>query len=279
MKKKISPVLIFAGTVNLILFTVKFYIGVRTNSLCIYTDSINNLMDALSLCLALVGVSFINKPKSEKFPFGFGKMEAVTSFVMAIIMTAAGASFAYNSLVRLMTPVPLWYFTKYALIIGFTAIVKLILGIIFTHKYKRSHSPILKAVMLDSFLDFAITLITVISFISSGKTNIVLDGALGFVISIIIAVMGIRLIVASASSLIGKKDSDTEKEVNEIIKSIDGSVKIKNIFIHSYGDEKYIALTLEAADIDKNQSIQKNIKEQLSTHLDCSSTVEWEVIS
>ena len=94
-------------------------------------------MDTLSLCLALIGISFINKPATPRFKYGFGRIEDVTSFIMSIIMTAAGLGFAYSSLGRLMTPVPVWYFTKYAVIIGATSLVKLILGIIFSVKYKK----------------------------------------------------------------------------------------------------------------------------------------------
>ena len=80
MKKLLSPVLIVAGIINLILFFTKYYIGVHTNSLCIYTDSINNLMDTLSLCLALIGISFLQKEATDKFKFGFGRMENKLSF-------------------------------------------------------------------------------------------------------------------------------------------------------------------------------------------------------
>ncbi len=281
MKKRLSPVLIFAGIINLILFFTKYYIGVHTNSLCIYTDSINNLMDTLSLCLALVGISFISKPATDRFKFGFGKMETITTFIMSLIMTVAGCSFAYNSLSRLMTPVPVWYFTKYAIIIGLTCLVKLILGVIFSLGYKKTQSAVLKTVMLDSYLDCAITLMTLLSFTLSNTIGFALDSILGLAISIVIAILGIRLIISSISDLIGQSDEKVEEKVSLLIKNINENICINDITIHSYGNENvYVTLNLSLTDKDIDLlSVQNIIKNQLKAELNCSSTVEWEVFS
>ncbi len=277
MKKRISPLLIFAGTINLILFFIKFYVGIRTNSLCIYTDSINNLMDTLSLILALIGFSYINKPATDRFKFGFGKMESVTSFIMSLIMTVAGCSFAYNSLGRLITPVPVWYFTKYAVIIAVTCLVKLLLGIVFTVRYKKAHSTVVKAIMLDSYLDCAVTVMTLVSFTLSNKVNVALDGFLGLAISIVIAILGIRLIISSIADIIGQKNTELEEKASKIIKEIDTNIIINEINVHSYGDEKhYITLNLSFTDGENDiTSVQNNIKKQLNAELNCTSTVEW----
>jgi cation diffusion facilitator family transporter len=281
MKKRLSPVLIVAGIINLILFFTKYYIGVHTNSLCIYTDSINNLMDTLALCLALVGISYINKPATEHFKFGFGKMEHITTFVMSLIMTVAGCSFAYNSLSRLMTPVPVWYFAKYAVIIVLTCLVKLFLGVIFTFRYKKTRSAVLKTVMLDSYLDCAITLMTLISFTLSNTVGFAFDSVLGLGISIVIAVLGIRLIISSLSDLIGQRNEEAEKKISFLINKINEDIVINDISIHSYGDEKlYVTLNLSLTDRDIDiLSVQNIIKNQLKAELNFNSTVEWEVFS
>lgn len=281
MKKKLSPVLIFAGVVNFFLFFIKFYIGIRTNSQCIYTDSINNLMDTLSLCLALIGVAFINKPATPRFKYGFGRMEDVTAFIMSLIMTAAGLSFAYSSLGRLMTPVPVWYFTKYAVIIDATCLVKLILGIVFALRYKKEHSSVLKTVMLDSFLDCGITAVTLVSFTLSNNLGITLDAVLGLVISIIITVMGIRLILSSVAELMGQHHGEYEKAILEIIASTDENIVVNEISIHTYGKENvYITLNLSLTDRETDlAAVQNIIKSRLNEDLGYNSAIEWEVIT
>lgn len=284
MKKKLSPVLIFAGIVNFFLFFVKFYIGIRTNSQCIYTDSINNLMDTLSLLLALIGISFINKPATPRFKYGFGRMEDVTSFIMSLIMTAAGLGFAYSSLGRLLSPVPVWYFTKYAVIIGATCLVKLALGIVFTYKHKKTGSAVLKTIMLDSFLDCGITAMTLVSFTLSSFLGITLDGILGLVISIIITVSGIRLVISSLAEIIGQYADEihvnTEKVIAEICENT--AFTVKEIFVHRYGQRRiYVIIYMVATEQSTEQikSVQKTIKSRLESELHYTSAIEWEVIS
>ncbi len=283
MKKRLSPVLIFAGCVNLVLFFIKFYIGIRTNSQCIYTDSINNLMDALSLCLAIVGISFINKPATNNFKHGFGRMEDLTSFIMSLVMTVAGLGFAYTSLTRLFSPIPVWYFTKYAIIIGVTCLVKLLLGLVFSIRYKKENSPVIKTVMLDSFLDCGITAVTIVSFTLSNYVGFMFDAFFGLIISIIIAVAGIRLIISSIGEILGKHNEEihsiTEREITNICKNT--SFMIKNIEIHSYGKAKnYVTITMVSPEQDsiKTQSVQNTIKSRLED-MGYASAIEWEVIS
>ena len=200
---------------------------------------------------------------------------------MSLIMTGAGCSFAYNSLSRLMTPVPVWYFTKYAIIIGLTCLVKLSLGVIFSFGYKKTRSAVLKTVMLDSYLDCAITLMTLISFTLSNTVGFALDSVLRLGISVIIAILGIRLIISSISDLIGQKNEKVEENVSLLIKNINKDICINDITIHSYGEECiYVTLSLSLS--DKNidlLSVQNKIKNQLKAEYNFNSTVEWEVFS
>jgi len=283
LKQRLSPVLIFAGIVNFVLFFIKFYIGIRTNSQCIYTDSINNLMDTLSLCLAIVGISFINKPATTNFQHGFGRMEDLTSFVMSLIMTVAGLGFAYTSLIRILSPIPVWYFTKYAVIIGVTCIVKLFLGVVFSIRYKKENSTVIKTVMLDSFLDCGITAVTIVSFTLSNYIGFMFDAFLGLVISIIIAIAGIKLIISSIGEILGKHNeeihSNAENVVLDICKST--SFSLKDLKIHSYGAIKnYVTLSMVSTEenIAEMQKIQNTIKSRLE-EMGYSSTIEWEVTS
>lgn len=240
-------------------------------------------MDTLSFCLALVGVAFVCKSATPDFKFGFGKAEDLTAFIMSLIMTVAGLSFAYSSLGRLLAPIPVWYFTKYAIIIGITFIVKLVLGIIFALRYKKVPSAILKTVMLDSFLDCGITAMTIISFTLSNVLGFGLDAVLGLVISIIIAISGIRLIISSVSGLLGKSDEKLEHQILERINEIckDTDFNVKSIEIHSYGKEKVFATIYMTSNCYNNHiiAIQNTIKATLNKDFNINSAMDWEVLS
>lgn len=277
MKRRLSPIMIFIAFVNLILFFVKFFIGIRTNSLCIYTDSVNNLMDTLSALLAAVGVFFLSQPKTEKFPFGFGRLEYITGFIMSVIMTAAGLSFAYGSLERFFAPTPVWFSAKYAVIVGATCLVKLAMGIFLSVKYQKDRSPVLKTVMMDSFLDCGITVAALVSFTLTNKTGVLLDAFIGLAISIIIAVSGIKLIFSSLSPLIGRADDETEEEIRKIILETDENITVLDIKIHNYGIGRQIAdIYLGDKAIDCRSAVQKTIKNRLTEELHLESAVEWE---
>ena len=135
--------------------------------------------------------------------------------------------------------------------------------------------------MLDSYLDCAITLMTLISFTLSNTIGFALDSILGLAISIVITILGIRLIISSISELIGQSDKQIEEKVALLIRNINENICINDITIHSYGDEKiYVTLNLSLTDKDVDiLSVQNIIKNQLKAEYNFNSTVEWEVFS
>lgn len=274
MKRRITPILIFVLSVNFIMFLIKLYIGIRTNCLSIYTDSINNLADSLSAIIGVCGVALLKLQPTEKHPFGFGRIEHITGFVMAIFMTCAGLAFAYNSLERLLVPTPIFYFTKYLMILAVTCVVKIILGVICGAAYKKDNSPILKAVALDSFLDSGITAIAIISFVVASKTPFMIDSVSGLAISIIIVVSGIKLIIASISFLIGNNDDELQEKVEKTIFKINNTIEISKLLIHNYGNDCCVAQIHLNGNI--NIDIQREIKSGLKKELGVESVIEWE---
>ena len=135
--------------------------------------------------------------------------------------------------------------------------------------------------MLDSYLDCAITIMTLISFTLSNTVGFAFDSILGLVISIVIAVLGIRLIISSVCSLIGERNEKMEEQISLLVKNINSNITINDITVHSYGDNKnYVTLNLSLTDDEIDfKSVQNTIKNQLKEEFNCISTVEWEVFS
>lgn len=277
MKNKYSWPLLLAVFVNLVLFVVKLYVGLRTNSLCIYTDSINNLLDSFSILLAFSGLFFVKKSATEKHPFGFGRIEYLLEFVMSVIISVTGASFAYNSLVRLMMPTPVWFYEKYAVLIFATCLVKFILAIFFLNKYKKTKSDIMKTIMLDSFMDTGVTAVALVSFTLTNKIGLAVDGLMGLIISIFIIISGVKLICSSVSKLIGKEDSQTVEYIKNTINNLDEKVSQKNILVYDYGaNSKSVVVVLEdSKEVDK-KIITSKIKSKLKNNNITNIYVAWE---
>lgn len=143
MFKKISvtKVCVFGAAVDLILFFVKLYIGLRTNSISIYSDAVNNAFDSLSSAVTLVGMLGLIKYSGSQSGGIVHKGEQLFSFVISIFVAAVGCYFAYSSLERLIYPTPIWFATLYAYVIAGTAAVKTLMLIFYSFCDKNAIQP------------------------------------------------------------------------------------------------------------------------------------------
>lgn len=191
-----------AFLVNAVLFFVKLYIGLRTNSISIYSDSLNNLFDSLSGLLTLVSLILIVRKAASSEEI-IKRSEQLFSFVMSVAVALAGFYFAYSSLERLMYPAPVWYTPLYLVMLAVTAAVKIFLFFFYRTFYKKTASPVIKVMSVDSILDFFITAVTVLTLYISGKGSFSFDAIFGILISVLIIVSAVKLIISNAKEIIG----------------------------------------------------------------------------
>lgn len=189
---------VFGLTVNFALFLIKLYVSISSGSLAIYCDGINNLGDTLSCIIALVGFALAIRLDEKKS----SRAQSLASFVIGLILAFTGAYFAYNGIERLMYPVPISFLYKYAILISVTALAKLIMGIVYFKINKKHASPVYKTLIMDSFLDCAVTLSTLISLTLSVKINFAIDSILSIVIGIAVATSAVKTLWAQCKYLI-----------------------------------------------------------------------------
>lgn len=189
---------IFGLTVNFALFLIKLYVSISSGSLAIYCDGINNLGDTLSCIIALVGFALAIRLDEKKS----SRALSLASFVIGLILAFTGAYFAYNGIERLMYPVPISFLYKYAILISVTALAKLIMGIVYFKINRKHASPVYKTLIMDSFLDCAVTLSTLISLTLSVKINFAIDSILSIVIGIAVAISAVKTLWAQCKYLI-----------------------------------------------------------------------------
>lgn len=183
---------------NFILFLVKVYVGISSNSLAIYCDAINNLGDTLACITALGGFILIKKYTELQSK----RAQSLVTFVISLIIAVSGFYFVYNGAERVLYPLPVSYSIKYAILIGATIGVKILLGVFYRFFNKKSSSPMLKAMVLDSVLDCFITLTALIGLILVPKINFAIDGVLAVVTGIIITVSAVKNIIEQSKYLI-----------------------------------------------------------------------------
>lgn len=183
---------------NFCLFLVKLYIGISSNSLSIYCDAVNNMGDTVGCIIAFAGFLAINKLDEIKSK----RAQSLCTFVINLIIAVCGAYFIYNGLERIMYPLPVSYSVKYAVVISATVLVKILLGIIYIFLNKKENSTVLKAMILDSFLDCFITIAALMGLFLIPKIDFAADGIFSVVAGAMVFVFSAKGIADEVKYLI-----------------------------------------------------------------------------
>lgn len=183
---------------NFLLFLVKLYIGVSSNSLAIYCDAVNNLGDTFACIVAFSGFLLIKRLNEIKSL----RAQSLCTFVISLVIAVSGIYFIYNGMERMMYPLPVSYTPKYAFVIIGTIAAKILMGIMFILFNKKSGSTVLKALILDSFLDCFVTLSALMGLFLITKVNYAVDGIFAIITGAIITVSAIKNIISETKFLI-----------------------------------------------------------------------------
>ncbi len=189
---------VFGIAANFILFLIKLYVGISSNSLSVYCDAVNNFGDTLSCAVALIGFILILKLDEIR-----GKRaQSLCAFVISAVISVTGIYFVYNGIERLIYPLPVDYSNEYALLIFATIFAKIIMGVVFIMLNKKENSVVLKALILDSFLDCFITLFVLMGLFLVTKVNFAVDAVFAVITGMIITGFSIKNIITETKYLI-----------------------------------------------------------------------------
>lgn len=227
--------------VNIILFAIKFVIGIMTNSVAILADAFNNFGDIGSSVLTLMGFKLSSLPPDKEHPFGHGRIEYITSLIISIVIMIIGFQFLRDSFNRILKPSRLEFSWITIVTLFITIIIKLWLGWFNKKLGDKIDSEVLQANSLDSFSDVVSTLTVIFSLIISRFTAISVDGYIGLLVSLFIMYSGYSLIRESVDLLIGGRgDPDLAKKIKEKVISYEGILGIHDLMIHSYGPGQFV---------------------------------------
>ena len=233
------------AVVNFGLFFIKMYIGLAAKSLAIMGDGINNIGDTFTCLIAVLSFYFVKKGKSEKLPFGYGRMEYLADFLMSVVVCIAGGVLVYLAVERLVLPYLMTFTWLYFGIIAGTVVVKVAMGFYYRFMNRKVNSMVLQASSIDSFTDAGITAMTLIGFGLHRYAQLRLDAFFGLAIAGIMIFNGIKLLVQSTRSLLGERISKEEEEaIRSIIMRNEQVADIKSVTLHKYGVD-YAELVVE----------------------------------
>ena len=237
---------VVSGTVgifcNILLFLVKLSIGLITASISIAADAVNNLSDALSSVISLLGFKLANKAPDETHPFGYGRTEYLAGLLVAFFIGVVGLEFAKSSIDRIINPEPVLFSPVLLLILAISILVKLWLGVFNKQLGTRINSTVLLATMQDSLNDVITTSVVVAGMIASRFTSLPVDGYIGIIVALFILYSGIGIAKDTLSPLIGQAaDPNIAKNISNIVLNFDGVVGVHDLIIHNYGAGKSLA--------------------------------------
>lgn len=227
---------------NLILTTIKFIAGTLTGSISITSDAINNLSDAGSSIVTLVGFKISNKPADKDHPFGHGRLEYVSALVVSFIIMLLGFELLKASFGKIRNPQPVEFSFVALGIMIFAIFAKLWLAFFNRRLGKKINSPAMTAVVFDSLSDIAATSSTVIALVVSRFSSIPIDGIMGIIVSCFIFWSGVKVLRETLGLLLGKPpEKEFVDEIENKILSYDGVVGVHDLIIHDYGPSRCFA--------------------------------------
>ena len=248
----------FAGFVgifsNIILFIIKLTIGIFTGAISVIADSLNNLSDCGSNVLTVVGYTISGKPADKDHPYGHARMEYLSSLFISMIISFLGFEMLVTSVEKIIKNEPSEdYSLPLIIIMASTIIVKAIIAIFYRKLGKHINSTTLKASAIDSIGDVIATGAVVVGMLLTKYLSLPfdVDAVIGILVAIYIIVMGIKLVIESSSTLIGKApDSEFVNKMIAKIKSYEGVLGIHDLVVHSYGANRYFATVHVEIDAD-----------------------------
>lgn len=236
---------------NVFLAVFKAVIGLLSHSIAVTLDAVNNLSDAVSSLVTIVGARLATRKPDKKHPLGHGRTEYLSAMIVAAIVLYAGITCAYESVKKILYPEVPDYSALSLVIIAAAVIVKILLGRYFTKKGKEAGSGALEASGADATFDAVLSFSVLACAVLFKMTGISLEAFVGAVISLFIMKSGVGIMLETLDDIIGKR-ADPEK-VQKIKQVIAREPKVRgayDLFINNYGPERdYASVHIELPDV------------------------------
>lgn len=235
---------------NVIVACGKAGVGILSQSMAILLDAVNNLSDALSSALTIIGVKLAGRPADDKHPFGYGRIEYFTAVIISALILVAGATSLVESIKGIIEPQQQEYTVIGLCVIAITLFVKFFLGVYTKRKGKELSSDSLISSGSECIVDCIVSVSTLISaglFIIFGWE---VDSWLAALISCLIIKTGIEMMMSPVKELLGKRsDANLVAAIKACAGKVNGVRGVYDVVIHNYGPEQNVgALHVEVDD-------------------------------
>ena len=235
---------------NLLLVGFKAFVGLVSNSISVILDAVNNLSDALSSVVTIIGAKLGAKQPDKKHPLGYGRIEYLSSMAVAALVLYAGITALVVSIKKIINPEAAEYDTAAIVIISVAIAVKLVLGLYVKKQGKKVNSGSLVASGSDALFDAVLSASVLASAIIFLIWGVSLEAYVGVVISLFIIKAGLEMMIETLNEIIGKReDAETSRELKEIICEEESVLGAYDVTLFNYGPNKnYGSVHIELPD-------------------------------
>ncbi len=275
----------FTGiALNILLFVGKIIAGIIAGAVSVIADAFNNLSDAGSSILTLVGFKFAGRPADKEHPFGHGRMEYVTGLIVSFVIMMMGFELLKSSVGKILSPEDIKFSPLALGILIASVLVKLWMSLFNRKLGKIINSTALKATATDSLTDSVATTVVIISMLVSKFTGFDADGYAGVLVSLFIFYAGINTFKDSLTPLLGSRpDKEFVNEVYERVMSYPDIVGVHDLMVHDYGvGNLVISLHAEVPcqmDFEKAHELIDIIEDDLKTQYTCLATIHMDPVA
>lgn len=228
--------------INLLLFAIKFSVGIITKSIAVTADAFNNLSDVLSSIITIVGFKLSSKPADAEHPFGHGRIEYISALIVSFIILIVGLEFLRSSIEKIIYPTEVYFEIIPFILLIVSVLFKMWLSRFNLFLGKTINSSALKASAFDALNDVFASSATIVALLVSKYTSLQIDGYIGTLVSLFILYSGFNILKETVDPILGSKPSaELVKSIEDEVLKYDHIIGVHDLIIHSYGPNKIMA--------------------------------------
>ena len=268
---------------NILLFAGKFFAGTLSGSIAITADAFNNLSDAGSSVVTLLGFRLAGRKPDPEHPFGHGRMEYLSGLVVSALILLMGVELAKSSFQKILHPEAVEFSVAAVVILLASIAVKLYMSVYNRTIGKKIHSAAMVATGIDSLSDTISTVAVLIAMVVGKLSGLMIDGWVGMVVALFILYSACRAAMETVSPLLGQApEAEFVQRIEELVLAHEDVCGIHDLVVHDYGPGR-VMISLHAevpssGDILELHDMIDGIEMELRQQLDCEAVIHMDPI-
>lgn len=268
---------------NILLFIGKFFAGRLSGSIAVTADALNNLSDAGSSAVTLLGFRLAGKKPDTDHPFGHGRIEYISGLIVAGLILLMGVELAKSSLDKILHPEDVTFSALALAILAVSVCVKLYMWLYNRNVGRKIKSAAMEATAMDSLSDTASTFAVLLAMLVGKWTGLAVDGYVGLLVALFILFSAYKAARETLSPLLGQApDPELVQEIRETVMAHQLVQGVHDLVVHDYGPGR-LMITLHAevpahGDIMEMHDVIDNIEKELMEKLRCHAVIHMDPI-